>query len=308
MSQRLIDLRASLDRQTGIEADTDCLKFLNRKSFRGGGVPRPADWSRLLNRLARHAASTRGISLREAWFHVASTLATAIPDPKDNLYGIRLAAFANGIGVDYPDAETYARLFAGYARVYHEWDGSDATDNPGADALRFFDFVGNRLQDLSVALDGALENDELVSEDLYANPDDAVAATVLLWDAITDHARFHEAHKLGKMGEDEVDAYVGYGGHHLWGCHHARLHDVERDELMRFVCSYPQNWFRLMDALLERDLLAPGVLDALVETSGSVENVVECGIELVAEHRSSSIDMPLTEYLDVAFSAQAQDA
>lgn len=308
MSQRLIDLRASLARQTGITTDKDALRFLNRSSFRGGGVIRPAEWSRLLSRLARGAAATKKISIQDAWFHAASTLVAAVPDPKDNLYGIRLAAYANVVGVSYSDAETYARLLTGYARVYQEWEGSQATDNPGADAMRFFHFAGNRLQDLAVALEGALENDELVSDDLYANPDDAVAATVLLWDAIADHDRLHEQHNLGKMDNEEIDAYVAYGGHYLWACHHARRHDVERDELTRFVCVYPQNWFRLMDELLDRDLLAPGVLDALVETSGTLENVLDGGVELVSEHKTASIDMPLTEYLNVAFTAQAMDA
>lgn len=298
MSARLSRLRETLPNKTRLHTDEEKIRWLNRQCYVRNDSTERAEWIRLLNRLARAEAAKRTLSPVDAWFHVTEALAASVADPEDNLYGVTLAVIADTSGVSYADLDLYLRLIAGYKKLYDEFENKEMIDANEA-AYDLFEFVLCRLEDVETALKEPLESDEFVSAEMLADPDVVVAGSTLMCDAIADHAEYHANNGLAEMDGKEIDAFIEYGGHFFWACYHARRFDVERDELTRFVCVYTHEWFDLMNDLLRRDLLAPGVLDALVDTDGSFEAVVERGAELVASFRSvPPTDMTLAEYLN----------
>lgn len=303
MSLRLNTLQATIGTKKKLTTDEARLRWLNRGSFVSDGMFKRAEWAHLLNRLARRAAADRSIALADAWFQVAFALAASVPDPKDYLYGIAIAVTADNAGLCYDDVETYLRLIAGYRAMYAEhWMENEEK----ADELAYF--FDCRLMDIETALKEPLDNDTSVSPDMLADPDVVVAGSLLLSDAIDDHAAEHAQAGAAEMDDEEVESFIDYGGHYLWACYHARRHGVAQDELTRFVCLYTDEWFVLMDALVSRDLLNAGVLDALVEHNGSYGETVEQGVDLVAAYRAAHTDMTLVEYLNACLAPAAQNA
>ncbi len=305
MSKRLRQLRQRLDRQR-LSTEEEQLAWLNRASFETDGLIGPDEWVETLTALARRAAGERGVGVVDAWFQVAQTVAAAVPDPDDKLYGLILAVHARDVGLRYEDPRTITELFRLFVAMREAWE-QDETDDESEEAYQAYEFVTNRLMDVETALEHPLENGENVPPEMLADPAVVAAGGDLLWDVIEDRSDAAEADG-GELPDDEVTQRIEYGGHYLWAAYHARRCGVDREELTAFVTTFVE-WFGMMDSLVRYNSLAPGVLASLRDCVDRGAQLVEEGPELVDTwRRHHSGDLPLTEYLTQVLTAVVQDA
>lgn len=307
MSKRLRQLQLRLHRQDDLANDEERLAWLNSVSFEGDGHIGPEEWSDTMNALAHRLARDRGIGPVEAWLYVARTLAASVPDPEDKLYGMTLAVHARNAGLRCEDARTVAELFGLYVAQRDAWE-EDETDDPDEIAYQTYEFIVNRLEEVRTAVENPLENEEAVTQDMLADPAVVVAGSELLWDVIEDQGDRAEA-EGGELDDAMLAQYSDYVGHYLWAAYHAKRRGIDADELRSFVIAFGE-WFEVMDALVRRNDLAPGVLASLRDcVNAGASRIVEEGPDLVGTwRRHHSEDLSLTDYLTNCLTAVVQDA
>ena len=308
MSERLRKLREQYEAKEAFPTDEAGIAWLGRKSWHAECFTGPRSWTRLLARLAANVASRDGLTLADAWFKAAHALAAAVADPEDTLAGIDLAAHARTCKVGYKYPEGYASLFAAYREIYPEWEPAKPGEEPLNQGGDFHGFVCDRLDELRIGILAGLPNDERIPPEMCADTRAIASSSLLLWDIVSFHTAFRRQYGLPALSSNEVQELVLDGGKFLWACYHARVLGISRDELTEFVSVCKDEWFPLMEELLARSLLRPGVLLALVGCSGDAREVVAQGADLIAAYFDAETDMSPLDYLNRCLSPAALDA
>lgn len=306
MSERLQNLRAQFDEREASSTATAQVAWLSRNAYRKESLVGQRSWAQLMTRLAENVANRDHLAPADAWFRAADALTGSVADPKDLLVGIDLATYARSCGVRYKYPEGYANLFAAFRRIYAEWASEART--PDEEASSFHEFVFDRLDEFRIGLEAGLPNGAPVPPETRVNAEAIVSSTLLLWDIVSFHRVFREQNQLPEPTNEDVQALVLQGGEFLWACYHARLHGIDRDELTLFVSVIATDWFALMDALIEKKILGPGMLSAFAECVADRDDILAQGVALLGQYHDSQTDMTPTDYLNCCLAAVVQDA
>ncbi len=307
MSYRLRLLKFKYEQVAGnLDSDANRLHWLNRRTFQTDGMIVLDNWEETLNAAAFYLSSKLLIDVVTAWFRAAETLLASVPDPNDCLYGITLAAHARLAGVDIDDPESVAKLLGLYAATQTGWNQKEA-DRDSATAGDTYDFILNRLEELEIGLEFMEAHDNLVTDNMLADPEVVAAGSDILRCVTENHRIDAEQHKE-ELDVERVQQIVEYGGYYLWAAHQAKRHGIDLDELTYFILQFDE-WFDLVRKLEARDLLAPGILACLSDCEAPSKRVIRESPELIAFWRETYENIfPLSEYIHQYFAAVEHNA
>lgn len=306
MSQRLAEI-ATQAREGAFATDYARFNWLQEQltavAFRW---THPVDPMRsMLARYAGAPCATPGRPLSEGWIEAADAVASAVPDPDDELFGLLIAGEVWELGVRYPVAEMtrFLRRLSVAPPLIH------ATDDPVSDAYLRYEQTLLRLMDVDSMLQGDLDGDDVVDREWAENPDTLADAIELMARAVDQFSALAESGPDCSTGE-EADAIVKWSGHFLWAAHHARQAGIAYGELAEFVRSFTGVWTKILRALIRDRTLAPGVLEAFSGVRGDANRAVADGPELVEAYRTlnPTPDCTLVDYLTIGLTATTLDA
>lgn len=305
MSARLQRLKAFLDRQTQLITPDERLAWLHGRISKHDRLCESADWAKTLNALAHNQADKLEIDVVEAWFYVVETLASSIPDPKDQLYGVILSVYAWKMGIHYKDPDRFAELLRLFAAAYEKEEKSGSSEAEKA-ARRTFKYVLERLIDLQMALQLPLENPIEIDPETLIEPAVIVAGIHLLHDVV--QSRQKEARERGvELDLNEIVQYAEYSGHYLWASYQAFRCRMDMEEVTAFVISF-DGWFAIMEELVRLEVLETGILFSMCTCEGTDEQLAEEGPGLVVIWRKELTRiLPLNTYLTQVMRAVATD-
>lgn len=234
-----------------------------------------------------------------------------VPDPQDDLYGIRLAVHARLAGLRYQDTRTFALLFQEFKSAY-ETSKEGRTEDPDEEAYQLYEFIVSRLDDLMDALEIEDNSEGVLSDEMLADPQVVVEGIRQmridinsLAEEIADGNEAMTAEEYAEYEEAERRC-IEDGRFYIWAAYQAKRHGIGADELSEFIYIFCRDWFELMEQLLSKNTLAPGVLNAFNEARADTGKLIKDGPGLVRHWTTQRLDLPLTEYLDSCLTAAGE--